>query len=44
VSHLLETNISQSIVKTTIRTVNFDVWVNIPDRQGWADNHDDWVW
>lgn len=40
-AHLLERNISQSIVRTTIHTVDFDVWVNKPDRQGWTDNHDD---
>ena len=42
--HLLETNISQSMERTIIHTVDVDAWVDKPDRQGWTDNHDDWVW
>ena len=32
------------MVSAKIHTVDFDVWVKKPDRQGWTDDHDDWVW
>ena len=43
-SHSLETNISQNMVRTIIHTVDFNVWVNKANWQGWTDNHDDWGW
>ena len=44
VVHLLETNVSRSMLRALLHTVDVDVGVNRPDRQGWTDNHDECVW
>jgi hypothetical protein len=44
VVHLLETNVSRSMLRALLHTMDVDVWVNRPDRQGWTDNHDECVW
>ena len=37
--HLLEINVSQSMLRILIHTVNVDVWVNRLDWQGWTNSH-----